>query len=61
MIFFFYNHIALKFDYQMSCRQPEYNRSVIQLGPDLVQKIKRNPRRIFRKPLEQIQYMIGLK
>ena len=45
----------------MSCRQPEYNRSFIQWGPDSVHKIKRNPRRIFRKPLEQIQQMIGLK
>ena len=45
----------------MSCRQPEYNRSFIQWGPDSVHEIKRNPRRIFRKPLEQIQQMIGLK
>ena len=45
----------------MSCRQPEYNQSVIQWGPDLAHKIKRNPRRIFQKPLEQIPQMIGLK
>ena len=45
----------------MPCRQPEYNWSVIQWGPDLVYKIKRNPHRIFVKPFEQIQQMMGLK